>query len=170
MIDLDAVTVAELEVVDPPRHDALDIVPRLHRLGVVHVAMLTGDHADVAEVIGDQLGIDVVYAEQTPEQKLEVVEAVRATPGLTPVVMVGDGINDAPALALADVGIAMGTGTDVAMHSAQITLVKGDLHGIAVAREISACTARRARGLGRWRRTCSRRSGGRRARALSRGV
>jgi P-type E1-E2 ATPase len=74
----------------------------------VHVAMLTGDHSAVAEAIGSRLSIDRIYAEQSPQEKLAVVKAIRETPGLSPVVMVGDGINDAPALALADVGIAMG--------------------------------------------------------------
>jgi P-type E1-E2 ATPase len=71
--------------------------------------MLTGDRAAVADEIGAQLGVDRIYAEQTPEHKLAVVKAIRETPGLAPLVMVGDGINDAPALALADVGIAMGS-------------------------------------------------------------
>jgi heavy metal translocating P-type ATPase len=101
--------VATLELSDPPREGAREIVRRLHETGVVHVAMLTGDRAAVADEIGAQLGVDRIYAEQTPEDKLAVVKAVRETPGLAPIVMVGDGINDAPALALADVGIAMGS-------------------------------------------------------------
>ncbi len=101
--------VATLVFADPPRADAAGIVERLRRLGVVHVAMLTGDRADVAGRVAAALGVDRVYAEQSPEDKLAVVDAVRSTPSLAPVVMVGDGINDAPALALADVGIALGS-------------------------------------------------------------
>ena len=109
LVGVDDALVAELEFADPPRHDALDLVEGLHEAGIVHVAMLTGDRLDVAGEIAAQLGVDRVYAERTPAEKLEVVKAMRAVPGLGPVVMVGDGINDAPALALADVGIAMGS-------------------------------------------------------------
>jgi heavy metal translocating P-type ATPase len=108
-LGVDGVTVATLEFADPPRREALDIVARLHSHGVVHVALLTGDRASIAEAIGSQLDVDRVYAEQSPQDKLDVVRVVSATPGMGPVVMVGDGINDAPALALADVGIAMGS-------------------------------------------------------------
>ncbi|HZO97968.1 MAG TPA: heavy metal translocating P-type ATPase [Gaiellaceae bacterium] len=108
-VAIDGRLAARLEFADPPRRDALGLVDRLHGQGVVHVAMLTGDRAEVAEAVGAELGLDRVYSEQTPEDKLEVVAAVRAAEGLAPVVMVGDGINDAPALALADVGIAMGS-------------------------------------------------------------
>jgi heavy metal translocating P-type ATPase len=109
LLGVDGRLVATLELSDPPREGAREIVRRLHETGVVHVAMLTGDRAAVADDIGAQLGVDRIYAEQTPEDKLAVVKAVRATPELAPIVMVGDGINDAPALALADVGIAMGS-------------------------------------------------------------
>jgi P-type E1-E2 ATPase len=109
LVGVDGTIVAALAFADPPREDALGIVERLHEHGIVQVAMLTGDRAAVAESIGSLLGVDRTYAEQTPEDKLAVVEAVRATSGLGPVIMVGDGINDAPALALADVGIAMGS-------------------------------------------------------------
>jgi heavy metal translocating P-type ATPase len=109
LVGVDGRLVATLELSDPPREGAREIVRRLHEAGVVQVAMLTGDRASVADEIGAQLGVDRIYAEQTPEDKLAVVKAVRETPGLAPIVMVGDGINDAPALALADVGIAMGS-------------------------------------------------------------
>ncbi len=109
LVGVDGKLSGALELSDPPREGALGLVERLHRSGVVHVAMLTGDRAPVAEWIGSQLGVDRIYAEQSPEEKLDVVRAIRATPELGPVVMVGDGINDAPALALADVGIAMGS-------------------------------------------------------------
>jgi heavy metal translocating P-type ATPase len=109
LVGVDGRVVATLELSDPPREGARELVQRLHETGVVQVAMLTGDRAAVADEIGAQLGVDRIYSEQTPEDKLAVVKAVRETPGLGPLVMVGDGINDAPALALADVGIAMGS-------------------------------------------------------------
>ena len=93
---------------DELRPDADRIVERLRAEGIRHVAMASGDRRSVAERIGRQLGVDRVYAEQSPEEKLEVVRRLRADPALRPVIMVGDGVNDAPALALSDLGIAMG--------------------------------------------------------------
>jgi P-type Cu+ transporter len=106
----------------------------------IHIVMLTGDNRTTAEAVGRQLGIE---AEVLPEDKNRIVKRVRA--GGKVVAMAGDGVNDAPALAEADVGIAMGTGTEVAMQSAGVTLVKGDLSGIARARALSRMTMRNIR-------------------------
>ena len=109
---------------DRLRTDSLDLVPRLREAGIRHVALVTGDKASVAEAVGDTLGVDRVYAEQTPEEKLEVVRALHERADLRGVVMVGDGINDAPALALADVGIAMGSaGATVSSETADAVIL-----------------------------------------------
>jgi Cu+-exporting ATPase len=105
--------------------------------------MLTGDSRRTAEAAATKLGIIDVEAEVSPERKIEVVRDLRAKGGR--VAMAGDGVNDAPALAVPDVGIAMGTGTDVAMQSAGVTLVKGDLRGIVRARRLSQATMRNIR-------------------------
>ncbi|HZF27018.1 MAG TPA: copper-translocating P-type ATPase, partial [Steroidobacteraceae bacterium] len=114
----------------------------LHADGV-RMVMLTGDNRRTAEAVARRLGIDVVYADVLPEQKSNVVHTLQAEGHR--VAMAGDGVNDAPALAAADVGIAMGTGTDVAMESAGVTLVKGDLTGIVRARRLSRATLRNIR-------------------------
>jgi Cu+-exporting ATPase len=105
--------------------------------------MLTGDHVSTADAVARSLGITEVQAGVSPEQKGEAVDRLRAQGHV--VAMAGDGINDAPALAVADVGIAMGTGTDVAIETAAITLVQGDLQGIVRARRLSRATLRNVR-------------------------
>jgi heavy metal translocating P-type ATPase len=123
---------------DRLRADSRELVPRLRAAGVSHVALLTGDERPVAEAVGERLGVDRVYAEQTPEQKLEVVEAVRQRPDLRGVVMVGDGINDAPALALADVGIAMGSaGATISSETADAVVLVDRVDRVADAIRIS---------------------------------
>jgi Cu+-exporting ATPase len=102
--------------------------------------MLTGDATATADAVGKKLGIDEIIAGVLPEQKAEVVRRLQS--GGRVVAMAGDGVNDAPALALANVGIAMGTGTDVAIESAGVTLVKGDLQGVVRARRLSRATVR----------------------------
>jgi P-type Cu+ transporter len=109
----------------------------------MRLIMLTGDSRTTAEAVARKLGIDAVEAEVLPEQKVDVVKRLQAEEHI--VAMAGDGINDAPALAQAHVGIAMGTGTDVAIESADITLVKGDLRGIVRARRLSRATMRNIR-------------------------
>ena len=109
---------------DRLRSDSVDLVPRLRAAGVRHVAIVTGDRAAVAGHVGEVLGVDRVYAEQTPEEKLDVVRALRERPDLRSVVMVGDGVNDAPALALADVGVAMGSaGATVSSETADAVIL-----------------------------------------------
>jgi len=117
---------------DRLREDAAQLVPSLRDAGIEHVALVTGDKAAVAERVAGELGIERVYAEQTPEQKLEIVRALKAQPSLRNVVMVGDGINDAPALALADVGIAMGTiGATVSSETADAVILVDRVNRVA---------------------------------------
>lgn len=109
---------------DHIRQDARTVVSDLRAHGVKHVAMVTGDRISVANAVGDELGLDRVYAEQSPEEKLDVVHSLRSLPGFAPVVMVGDGVNDAPALALADVGIALGgAGATVSSETADVVIL-----------------------------------------------
>jgi heavy metal translocating P-type ATPase len=113
-----------LLVGDRLRAESTDLVSRLRDTGIRYVALVTGDKGSAAQAFGDELGVDRVYAEQTPEEKLDVVRAVHAQPALRGVVMVGDGINDAPALALADVGIAMGSaGATVSSETADAVIL-----------------------------------------------
>ncbi|MFO1535476.1 MAG: heavy metal translocating P-type ATPase [Thermoplasmatota archaeon] len=126
-------------VADPIKESAAPAIEALHREGI-RIVMLTGDNKTTAQAVARQLGIDEVVAEMLPDQKAEVVKRLQREGRF--VAMAGDGINDAPALAQAHVGIAMGTGTDVAMASAHVTLVKGDLRGIVRARRISRATLR----------------------------
>jgi Cu+-exporting ATPase len=129
-------------VADPLKETAADAIAELHRDGI-RIVMLTGDNRRTADAIARRVGIDEVMAEVLPDQKQAKVEQLRKEGRR--VAMAGDGINDAPALAAADVGIAMGTGTDVAMESAAITLVKGDLRGIVRARHLSRAVMRNIR-------------------------
>jgi Cu+-exporting ATPase len=126
-----------LGVADPIKDGSARAVADLRTQGI-RVIMLTGDSRTTADAVAGQLGIDEVLAEVLPDQKLAAIEAFQAEGHR--VGMAGDGINDAPALARADVGIAMGTGTDVAMESAAVTLVKGDLRDVARARALSRAT------------------------------
>ena len=128
-----------LEVADPIKRGAADSIRELQASGM-HVRMLTGDNRATASAVAQKLGIDEFEAEVLPERKSEVVKRLQQE-GRT-VAMAGDGVNDAPALAQAQVGIAMGTGTDVAMESSSITLLKGDLRGIVRARRLSQATMR----------------------------
>jgi len=131
-----------LSVADPIKQSSAEAVARLHRQDV-RVVMLTGDAEATARAVAGELGIDEVHADVSPEDKHRIVGELKAAGNK--VAMAGDGINDAPALAAADVGIAMGTGTDVAMESAGVTLVSGDLLGIAKARRLSHLTMRNIR-------------------------
>ena len=139
---VDGKAVAALGVADPIKPSTPAALRALHQEGL-RIVMLTGDSRATAEVIARKLGIDEVRAEVLPAGKVEEVKRLQAQ-GLM-VAMAGDGINDAPALAQASVGIAMGTGTDVAMESAGVTLVKGDLNGIVRARKLSRATMRNIR-------------------------
>ncbi len=130
-------TAGLLGVADPIKTTTPDAIEQLHGEGI-RIVMLTGDSRTTAETVAQKLGIDEVVAEVLPDQKVDVVKRFQSAGRV--VAMAGDGINDAPALAQADVGIAMGTGTDVAMMSAEVTLVKGDLRGIARARVLSRAT------------------------------
>ena len=126
-----------LAVSDPVKASTPEALASLRAIGL-RVIMATGDGLTTAKAVGARLGIDEVHGEVKPADKLALVERLQGEGRV--VAMAGDGINDAPALARADVGVAMGTGTDVAMNSAQVTLVKGDLRGIARARLLSAAT------------------------------
>lgn len=126
-----------ISVADPIKSSTPEALKALHEAGI-KVVMLTGDNKTTANAVAKRLGIDRVVAEVLPEQKTEIVKQLQAEGHI--VAMAGDGINDAPALAQAHVGIAMGTGTDVAMESAGVTLVKGDLRGIARSRRLSQAT------------------------------
>jgi len=129
-------------VADPIKATTPEAIRDLHAEGI-QIVMLTGDSRKTAEAVASKLDIDQVHAEVLPEQKVEIIKQLQGQGKV--VAMAGDGINDAPALAQAHVGIAMGTGTDVAMESAGVTLVKGDLRGIVRARRLSRATMRNIR-------------------------
>jgi Cu+-exporting ATPase len=142
VVAIDSRPAGVIGVADPIKSSTQDAIRMLHKAGV-RIVMLTGDSQTTAEAVARKIGIDRVEAEVLPEQKVEAIKKLQAAGNR--VAMAGDGINDAPALAQADVGIAMGTGTDVAMESAAVTLVKGDLRGIARARRLSQATMRNIR-------------------------
>jgi len=139
---IDGQLAALLAVADPIKETTKGAIDELHRNGLT-VVMLTGDNRTTAEAIAEQLGIDRVEAEVLPDQKAEVIRKLQEEGHQ--VAMAGDGVNDAPALAQADIGVAMGTGAGVAIESAAITLVGGDLNGLVRARELSRATMRNIR-------------------------
>jgi Cu+-exporting ATPase len=139
---IDGAVAGLLSVADPVKQSTPEAIRMLHE-DKIRIVMLTGDNRTTADAVAKTLGIDEVQAEVLPEQKGEVVKTLQSQHRI--VAMAGDGVNDAPALAQAHVGIAMGTGTDVAMESAGVTLVKGDLRGIAKARRLSRGTMRNIR-------------------------
>ena len=142
MMAVDGRLAGLLGVADPIKESAREAIEQL-RAEDIHVVMLTGDNQRTAQAVARQLGLDEVFAEVLPDQKADVIRQLQAAGKV--VAMAGDGINDAPALAQAQVGIAMGTGTDVAMESAGMTLVKGDLRGIVRARRLSHAVMRNIR-------------------------
>ena len=131
-----------LSVADPIKASAPEAIRLLHEAGL-RIVMLTGDNRATAQAVARKLGIDDIEAEVLPAQKSEAIKRLQAEGRF--VAMAGDGVNDAPALAQANVGIAMGTGTDVAMESAAMTLVKGDLRGLVRARRLSQATMKNIR-------------------------
>ena len=136
-VAVDGVGAGIIAVSDPIKETTPEAIKNLHKAGL-KVVMLTGDNETTARSVAEKLGIDKVHADVLPEDKSRIVKELRAQGAI--VAMAGDGVNDAPALAAAHVGIAMGTGTDVAMESAGVTLLKGDLNGIAEAINLSHAT------------------------------
>ena len=138
LVAVDGAPSAVVLIGDRLREDADRLVPRLRESGIRHVALVTGDKSAVAETVGRALGVDGIYGEQTPEEKLEVVRALQARPELRSIVMVGDGINDAPALAIADVGVAMGSaGATVSSETADAVVLVDRVDRVADAIRIS---------------------------------
>jgi Cu+-exporting ATPase len=137
VVAVDGRAVGIIGVADPIKSSTPEAIKQLHDEGI-RVVMLTGDSQTTAQAVAKKLKLDEVIAEVLPNQKAEIVKRFQSEG--RKVAMAGDGINDAPALAQADVGIAMGTGTDVAMESASVTLVKGDLRGIVRAIRLSRAT------------------------------
>jgi Cu+-exporting ATPase len=136
-VAIDGTAAGVIAIADPVKATAPEAIAALKQSGV-RIVMLTGDNRATADAVARRLGIEEVEADVLPDRKALIVERLRSAGRV--VAMAGDGINDAPALASADVGIAMGTGTDVAMESAGVTLLKGDLSGIVRARHLSAAT------------------------------
>jgi Cu+-exporting ATPase len=141
-VAVDGAPVGMLSVADPIKDTTPAAISALRKEGL-RIVIVTGDNKSTAEAVARQLGIDEVLADVLPEDKVNAVKVFQQRGEV--VAMAGDGINDAPALAGADVGIAMGTGTDVAMESAAVTLVKGDLMGILKARKLSRATMKNIR-------------------------
>jgi P-type Cu+ transporter len=141
-VSIDGQVAGVLGVADPIKASTRDAVRELKAEGI-RIVMVTGDHRDTAEAVARQLGIEEVMAGVLPDQKGQIIAGLKSQGRV--VAMAGDGINDAPALALADVGIAMGTGADTAIESAGMTLVKGDLRGLLRARRLSQATMRNIR-------------------------
>jgi len=142
LVSIDGRYVGSIGVADPIKPSTFEAIQSLHGLGV-KIVMVTGDSKATATAVARRLGIDDIEAEVLPGEKRDVIQRLKSA-GHT-VAMAGDGVNDAPALAEAHVGIAMGTGADVAMESAGVTLVSGDLRGIARARKLSQATMRNIR-------------------------
>jgi Cu+-exporting ATPase len=142
LVAIDAKAAGLIAVADPIKESARDAIRDLKANGI-DVVMLTGDNRTTAMAVAQSLGIEHVEADVLPDQKAAVVQRLQKEGKI--VAMAGDGINDAPALAQANVGVAMGTGTDVAMESAGVTLVKGDLRGIVRARALSTATMKNIR-------------------------
>jgi len=141
-VAVDGVAAGLLGVADPIKKTTVEAIRQLHAAGI-KVVMMTGDNAATADAVARKIGIDEVHAGVSPEDKSRVVRELQESGSV--VAMAGDGINDAPALAQADIGIAMGTGTDVAIESAAVTLVRGDLLGVAKARNLSRATMKNIR-------------------------
>jgi Cu+-exporting ATPase len=131
-----------LGVADPIKETAREAIAALHAEGL-QIVMLTGDHHATASAVAAEVGIDRVEAEVLPDRKATAIKELQRSGRL--VAMAGDGINDAPALAQADVGVAMGSGSDIAIETADVTLVKGDLRGLVRARRLSRATMRNIR-------------------------
>ncbi|PYM42129.1 MAG: hypothetical protein DME16_24195, partial [Candidatus Rokuibacteriota bacterium] len=142
LVGIDGQPAGLLGVADPIKESTVEAITLLHRDNV-RIVMVTGDNRTTAEAVARKLRLDEVEAEVLPEQKVAAIKRLQAEGRI--VAMAGDGINDAPALAQAHVGIAMGTGTDVAMESADVTLINGDLRGIVRARRLSRATMRNIR-------------------------
>jgi len=146
LVGVDGELAALIVMGDRLRPGADTLARTLHDAGISHVALVSGDHEDVARDVARAAGIEHVYAEQTPEGKLDVVRAIRGRDGLRNVVMVGDGINDAPALALADVGIAMaGKGATISSETADVVITVDDAGRIALSVQIGQRSLRIAR-------------------------
>jgi Cu+-exporting ATPase len=137
LVSLDGSVIGAIAVADTVKVGSIQVVRELHDLGI-QLTMLTGDNPRAAQAVAHEVGIDRVVAEVRPEDKAAEVKRLQEEGKV--VAMVGDGINDAPALAQADAGIAMGTGTEVAMEAADVTLVRGDLRSLALAINLSQAT------------------------------